>query len=1466
MKIKENFKRFIAGTLCLTTFTMFQPNLPAYAEQESEEFKYTMFASSNEDGAITVNASNFTINGQIATNGTVNCSGNTNINYNNSNNVCVDMVYIPNKIDSDFFDGRDIDSVADDYSIEDTNINISSPLNVDGSATMQGNVTIQAGVKSKDDINISGDVKNSYDTVIYSQYGDITIDCNNVSLNGLIYAPFGTIHITATNINLNDTMIIANKIIIDAPNVNVNYSEHFGSYFNEVSDKMEIPVEDFIYLDDDNDNGIPDFFENSINWKYINDTDGDGVPDIIEVNTGTDPNNPDGDVSDILDGYTLEMMYKNPLLIWSDESNSLKLYGDLNDDLIIDAFDLVLMRQMVINNNYSKYADLDVDDDVDEEDLKWLSNYLLGKVKSFPVYNKFDSDNDGLTDYVEVENYGTSPHKADTDGDGLNDYFELFLMKTDPLIPDNIAGKDPDNDGLTNEQESKYNTNPNSDDTDNDGLTDSREIELGTDPLSPDTDGDGLTDYDEVEALYALDPLNPNTNGTPDGKRIIKQIISEDDPLLSEVNTEDNAYALSIEINSSGNAKRLLNVEKSGYYNVMKDGSAVGFIPEFSYPDTYNVESITLKFRIKDDYKENVIHSFGNNGYITDNDFNGIKRFTIFKYFEDIDMSMPIDDVCTIKGDTVSVTLPKESFEEDYAEYSTHNIGSYSLVDLEQWGILMNNNITTTFNEFTTENINNSNNSGIVTAASNLIINTLSYFSNGGIYIPTNFNSNDIHSLNGHIYKVIEERIPHNGSAISRWSIVSGRCDAMGGHLMTINSYPEFYALQSYFTSGNTTNCYMLGAINYYHDGWVLCNNSDGVQEDPSCLNDIMSNIGGNDIDFTNLVKYNIGPYLYYADGLNYILDTENFFNDNIVGYICEWDSYYDYVNYVNNIDTDNNYSTIISSFSGAYLLNGELSSENDLDTDGDGISDYDELNWKLLNNVNKNRPDSLTVRYLDIVNYLSSSSKAKSLVSSYSTNSKVNKILNYTMVTTTSSSQNPGTTTTVVGTACVATLPVVPMGKETVCDDVDGDYITDDNEKFGRKKKFDPTPIDMGAIDDTNMFNEYITFNDESFPTTTVGKYEHKVDRTVKGGGTNTLIYMDENNEKVATLYERDTGHNVEFLIDESKDTASYIIFEIGFISRVTRDNIYENNENFLSFGIRNLNYCGSIVNREKVDTVNKSIIKYSIKISHLDDYRIKSNIRINPCGITTDYTVKVYTESYVYAPEGAYIYADDIEINKITDYYWYRALYIKGTDFKDLCGYKSRLRLENGIVAKSNLSAATSLMFNFESDQLKESEFMNKFMNDGSVLATLSGIPAIAFSGSSIIGDIITITGASFTGFCLYNNASIKDLRESLANVLNDSISKYCISKNTNLSKNDMLYKNVLANDTLLEDILNDENFNVCLKIYNSYFPSPKFYNAEWVDWDGKYVKRIIGNTVVNVFTDVKKYDIDTGEIKDF
>ncbi len=63
--------------------------------------------------------------------------------------------------------------------------------------------------------------------------------------------------------------------------------------------------------------------------------------------------------------------------------------------------------------------------------------------------------------------------------------------------------KDSDQDGLTDEEEKKYGTDPTNPDTDGDGLTDYDEVVVfGTDPKNPDTDGDGYTDGDEVRNGY----------------------------------------------------------------------------------------------------------------------------------------------------------------------------------------------------------------------------------------------------------------------------------------------------------------------------------------------------------------------------------------------------------------------------------------------------------------------------------------------------------------------------------------------------------------------------------------------------------------------------------------------------------------------------------------------------------------------------------------------------------------------------------------------------------------------------------------------------------------------------------------------------------------------------------------------------------------------------------------------------
>lgn len=96
---------------------------------------------------------------------------------------------------------------------------------------------------------------------------------------------------------------------------------------------------------------------------------------------------------------------------------------------------------------------------------------------------KLDSDGDGLTDDEEAE-YGTDPLNPDTDSDGLSDFDELRTYHTDPLNPDT------DYDGLKDGEEVlKYETNPLNRDTDGGKVADGHEVlEDSTDPLDPSDD------------------------------------------------------------------------------------------------------------------------------------------------------------------------------------------------------------------------------------------------------------------------------------------------------------------------------------------------------------------------------------------------------------------------------------------------------------------------------------------------------------------------------------------------------------------------------------------------------------------------------------------------------------------------------------------------------------------------------------------------------------------------------------------------------------------------------------------------------------------------------------------------------------------------------------------------------------------------------------------------------------------
>lgn len=126
-----------------------------------------------------------------------------------------------------------------------------------------------------------------------------------------------------------------------------------------------------------------------------------------------------------------------------------------------------------------------------------------------------DDDTDTLTNDIEYA-YFTDPTLSDTDADGLSDAEEingllygLTIIYTDPLV------SDMDKDGLTDGDEiNVYGTNPTNSDTDDDGLDDAWEVTYSLDPTSDDAtqdlDNDGLTNFEE----FRLES-EPNNNASP---------------------------------------------------------------------------------------------------------------------------------------------------------------------------------------------------------------------------------------------------------------------------------------------------------------------------------------------------------------------------------------------------------------------------------------------------------------------------------------------------------------------------------------------------------------------------------------------------------------------------------------------------------------------------------------------------------------------------------------------------------------------------------------------------------------------------------------------------------------------------------------------------------------------------------------------------------------------------------------
>ncbi len=551
-------------------------------------------------------------------------------------------------------------------------------------------------------------------------------------------------------------------------------------------------------------------------------------------------------------------------------------------------------------------------------------NYVLHTYNAFDenhnveVDLNLDTDGDGIPDYIE-EFLGTDKDKIDTDGDGLSDYYEFSVCNTSPINKDTDGDgitddlDDEDTDGLSNILEYTYNTNPLVYDTDQDGLNDYQEImEYGTDPLKSDTDEDGLTDYDDVKLNFSPLMKDTDQNGILDPDEIVEQTYVQ--KIIDEKN--DTVTSVSVTMSVNGNIDNSLSICNMNNIDYMSS-NVIGLI------------GVPVEINCSTEFEDAELTFWYDKNKLGDTNENDL---AIMWYNED-------DNCYTVLDDSVV------DAQQGKVSYRTTHFSTYMLVDKTKW--------YSSWKE-------------------TLDYRTIS--TNDDKYYDFAFVIDVSGSMSGTRLSVAKEAL--NGFI----NVLDNKDSAC---LIKFNSYATVIsgftndkdslsaAIKSLYASGGTNvNSGLLKAINQYENKENSCNkkaiillcdgdvnyNSSTIE---TCVaNDIAIytvNVGASSSsNYLKMMSEKTGGEYYFCPTAGSI--------ETVFGEIKD-DTIYE----VDPTDTDNDglfdaYETV-----GIRLINGQIihTDPNMADTDGDGLTDYEEIGIVYTDKLNIGSLYSFDVKYV---------------------------------------------------------------------------------------------------------------------------------------------------------------------------------------------------------------------------------------------------------------------------------------------------------------------------------------------------------------------------------------------------------------------------------------------------------------------------------------------------------------------